>query len=104
MTPEGRVKKACRVFLRDKGCYIFSPVQTGYGAPTLDDLVCWRGRFLAIEYKALGKAMTPRQRQTELAITAAGGTTFTICALSELIEIFEMLELRLPVQRSLVVV
>jgi hypothetical protein len=50
MTPEGKVKarvKRALAALPGK-VYSFMPVQTGYGAPTLDFLICYRGRFFAI--------------------------------------------------------
>lgn len=72
-TPESRVKKKVRNYLSAIGAYRFSPVQMGIGSPTLDDLVCFRGRFLAIEYKAPGKAPTPRQILTIGQIRAAKG-------------------------------
>ena len=91
MTPEGRVKKACRKYLRDIGCYVFSPVQMGYGTRTLDDLVCWRGRFIAIEYKAPGKEPTAHQALTAEQITAAGGITMVIDSFEKLKSQFEIL-------------
>lgn len=91
-TPEGQIKIVCRKYLREKGCYLFSPVQVGYGAPTLDDLVCWRGRFLGIEYKIPGKDMTSRQEKTTCQMTAAGAIVVTVHSLPELVEFMEMLE------------
>lgn len=75
-TEEGKLKDRCRAYLTKIGAYRFSPVQQGYGAPTLDDLVCIKGRFIGIEYKAPGKKPTPRQEQTMAAIKAAGGAAF----------------------------
>lgn len=45
----------------------------GLGAATLDDLVCLRGRFIGIEYKAPGKVPTARQNLTMEQIRQAGG-------------------------------
>jgi hypothetical protein len=76
-TPEAAIKKQIREWLRQEGAYIFSPVQMGYGASTLDLLVCWKGRFVAIEVKAEGKKLTPRQELLTSEIRAAGGRAFT---------------------------
>lgn len=76
MTDEGRLKQKCRAYLQKIGAYRFSPVQMGYGAPTLDDLCCIKRRFVGVEYKAPGKKPTPRQEQTMSAIKAAGGIAF----------------------------
>ena len=72
-TPEGLVKKKVRNYLISLGVYRFSPVQMGIGSPTLDDLCCFRGKFLGIEYKAEGKMPTPRQLLTMTQIREAGG-------------------------------
>jgi len=73
---EKQVKKECRAWLRSIGAYVYSPVPVGYGAPTLDDLVCLRGRFIGIEYKAPGKMPTARQSATMTEIHKAGGIAF----------------------------
>jgi len=73
VTPESRVKKPVRDFIKAIGGYRFSPVQMGLGATTLDDLCCIKGRFVGIEYKAFGKVPTPRQKLTMSEIRRAGG-------------------------------
>ena len=61
-TPEGRIKRrVSQILKRADSCYYFMPVQTGYGAPTLDYLGSSRGRAFAIETKAPGKVPTMRQ-------------------------------------------
>lgn len=79
MTPEGKVKSDCKKLLDAIGAYHFWPVQTGYGAATIDVLVCWRGVFFGFEMKrpdekglARGK-LTKRQEMTLQKIKAAGG-------------------------------
>lgn len=77
MTPEGRVKKDLKELLDNyEKIYIFNPVPYGYGKSSLDTLICFRGRFIAIEAKAPGKEPTPRQRFTTREIRAAGGRVF----------------------------
>jgi hypothetical protein len=78
LTPEGRVKKEVSKYLKDHGIYYFMPVQTGYGATTLDYLCCWLGKFIAIECKAGNNDMTNRQRMTAHAILSARGQCFVI--------------------------
>ena len=63
-TPEAAIKKKVRNYLSAVGAYRFSPVHMGIGSPTLDDLCCFKSRFLAIEYKAPGKTPPPRQLLT----------------------------------------
>lgn len=80
MTPEGRVKNLVKKALNALGedCWRFMPVQTGFGAPALDFLICYRGRFISIETKAPGKKLTPMQQGTKAAMEAAGGLVFEV--------------------------
>jgi hypothetical protein len=76
--PEYEVKKKVSKYLKDHGFYYFMPVQTGYGATTLDYLCCCRGAFVGIECKANGNDLTDRQRMTINNIDAAGGICLVI--------------------------
>ena len=82
MTPEGKVKAKVNAALKplvDKGLvWKFMPVQTGYGTPALDYLLCANGRFIVIETKEAGKIMTPRQEGTAEAMEAAGALVFVV--------------------------
>lgn len=79
MSPEAKVKQAVKQALAQvRRCYPFWPVQQGLGATTLDCLVCAAGRFIAIETKAPGKKLTPRQRAVGERIAAAGGIVYVI--------------------------
>lgn len=79
-TPEGKVKdhvKAVMAQFKPK-LYAHWPVQNGMGEPTLDCVGSINGRSFAIECKAPGKVMTPRQEQTALKMRAAGVKVFEI--------------------------
>ena len=78
MTPEGQVKQQVDKYLKDHGIYYFKPVQTGYGATTLDYLCCWNGRFVGIECKSLSGEVTARQRLVILQIVEAGGLAYVV--------------------------
>jgi hypothetical protein len=80
MTPEGRIKSKVTAAIKLFGRRIwkFMPVQTGYGLPALDYLLCVNGKFVAIETKAKGHKLTPRQDDTKVAIEAAGGLVFVV--------------------------
>ena len=54
------------------------PVPSGFGKPGLDFTCCISGHFVAIEAKAPGQWLTPRQRKTAVAILRAGGKVFII--------------------------
>lgn len=78
-TPEGKIKTKLKKRLAQLNLkYEFWPVQMGFGSTTLDCLLCINGRFVAIETKAPGKKLTPRQTKTRLDIEAAGGAVFTV--------------------------
>lgn len=78
MTPEGRVKMLVKRVLDESKAYHHWPVVNGMGAPTLDCIACYRGRYLAIETKAPGKKPTERQVRTISQIAAAGGKVLVI--------------------------
>jgi hypothetical protein len=79
-TPEGKVKAKvkARLIAKLKRCYAFWSVQTGLGASTLDCLLCVNGYFVAIETKAAGKELTPRQEIVQKQIEDAGGLVYVI--------------------------
>lgn len=80
MTPEGKVKAAVSKIIASYGSdiYKYMPVPAGYGPSSLDYILCIRGKFVAIETKAPGKKLTPRQELTVKQIEDAGGTVFVI--------------------------
>lgn len=79
MTPEGKVKKKVKEILTSAGAYYAMPVGAGYGhAGTPDFLVCYQGRFIAIETKAAGNKPTALQEATMQRIREAGGRTLVI--------------------------
>lgn len=75
-TQESKLKDKIKEFLKAEGAYYFMPVQMGYGAPSVDFLVCYRGKFIALETKAPGKRPTPRQELTMRAMACAGALTW----------------------------
>jgi hypothetical protein len=77
-TPEGKVKAQVRALLKKYGCYWHSPVQNGMGTPSLDMICCMRGLYLAVECKAPGKHLTPRQTLTKKEIEDAGGRVIVV--------------------------
>lgn len=72
------VKDRVKKLLAEHDCYKFMPVQSGYGAASLDFLGCHRGRFFAVETKAPGKHLTPRQELVKSEIEEAEGPVFVI--------------------------
>ncbi len=80
-TPEGKVKAKLKKRLNTefgKNCYCFMPVQNGFGAATLDYLLCVHGLFVSIETKRPGGVPTPRQETTIQTIRDAGGLVFVV--------------------------
>ena len=79
---ETDLKSMFRDWLKEQGAYFFSPVQTGYGKRSVDDLICFRGRFIAAEAKRPGKYKDPWQGCTGIQkiclhdVSSAGGTAF----------------------------
>lgn len=80
MTPEGKVKKRVKKMLAHFGANLWAhwPVQTGYGAPTLDCTGAINGHAFAIETKRPGQHPTERQKLTIEEMRAAGIAVFVI--------------------------
>lgn len=81
MTPEGKVKKKLREFLKTLGPEVWChmPVPTGYSDKgTPDFLICFYGTFLAIETKANGNTPTPLQHLALTNIQKARGIAMVI--------------------------
>lgn len=74
-TPEGKVKEQVKKILKKAGAWYFMPVSTGYGKHGVPDfLVCWKGRFYAIECKAEEHLTPTTLQQIQLKqIEEAGG-------------------------------
>lgn len=77
-TPESKVKNKVKALLKKYDAYQFWPVQTGYGAATLDCLGCHNGRFFSVETKAPGKKLTVRQRDTIERMQGADAKVFVV--------------------------
>lgn len=77
-TPEGKVKTRVKKLLDEHGAWHNWPVPAGYGIPMLDCVGCHHGTFFAIETKAPGQKLTPRQEFIKAEIEQAGGIVFVI--------------------------
>lgn len=79
MTPEKKVKvKVCEVLKKLK-CYYFYASTGGYGSSGVPDIVvCYKGKFLAIECKANGGKPTALQQKHLVDIEVAGGKSLVI--------------------------
>jgi hypothetical protein len=75
---ESDVKKKVSAYLDSLPCYWRMPVPFGYGKPGLDYEGCLYGWFFAIETKAPGFWLTPRQRGTAREMLRSGGAVFVI--------------------------
>lgn len=84
VTPEGKVKKEIKAWLDVQNVYYFMPVQTGYGRRTVDILLCWRGRFVAVEVKRPGSNAKKFQARIIDAVEKAGGTGVSVDSLDAL--------------------
>ena len=78
-TPEGKVKaKAVEIF-KKYGAYYFFPGANGFGRAGIPDaIVCYKGMFLGVEFKA-GKNTTSALQDREIAaIHKAGGAAMVV--------------------------
>ena len=81
MTPEGKIKALVKRELLSKfpdDAWVFMPVQTGYGRPALDFIICFRGHFVTVETKTPVGAFRPSQKMTREETLKAGGMVFCV--------------------------
>lgn len=95
MTPEGKVKEACKKFLRERDAFFFMPVSNGMGQVGIPDIIiCYRGIFVAIETKAPGKRanVTDNQKRIMENIRNAGGFAWVVDDPSDLGALFNAID------------
>lgn len=91
-TPEGRVKKAVKEYLKSIGAWFYMPVQNGMGVVGIPDLICCvQGTFVAIETKAPGKVgnTTANQDRQLEGIQKAGGVSLVVDSVETVRKYFE---------------
>jgi hypothetical protein len=78
-TPESKVKAKCVAQLKEMGAVYFYPVTGGYGTSGVSDIVvCFDGRFIAIECKAGKNKLSELQKMFQEKVAAAGGLALVI--------------------------
>lgn len=94
-TPEGKVKDACKKFLKARGIFFFMPVSNGMGQVGIPDIICcYKGLFVAIETKAPGKRanLTDNQKRIMENIRDSEGFSFVVDDPSELGLLFNTID------------
>ncbi len=75
-TPESFEKAEICKYLDFIGAWYFKPYMAGFGKGGVPDIiVCFKGKFIAIEVKREGKNPTPLQERQMEEIRQAGGKT-----------------------------
>ncbi len=101
-TPEGKVKDACKKYLKSIGAWFFMPVSNGMGQVGIPDIICcYRGRFIAIETKAPGKRTqtTANQDRVIEAIRKADGFAFVVDNPDDLKTLFNSIDIYFKLER-----
>lgn len=75
---ESYVKGLVKKLLEKYGAHQHWPVQTGYGAATLDCVGCYNSLYFAVETKRPGKTTTARQDLTIKEMREAGAAVFVV--------------------------
>lgn len=91
-TPEAKVKKSIKDWLKSQGFFYFLPAGTAYGTVGVSDIIaCPRGVFVAIEVKAPGKINNTTANQDKFIenVIASGGIAFAADSLDVVIEVFK---------------
>jgi hypothetical protein len=95
VTPEGAVKKRVKDYLKSRDAWYYMPVSNGMGRVGCPDiLVCWHGRFIALETKAPGKRnkVTPNQEREIDAINSANGLALVVDGVEQVERAFRLIE------------
>jgi Holliday junction resolvase len=78
-TPEAKVKRNVKMFLTKRDIYYTMPFTAGYGASGVPDiLVCYQGKFIAIECKAGKNKPTALQADHIKRIQEGGGVAVVV--------------------------
>ena len=91
-TPEGKVKKKVKEYLKSICAWYYMPVSNGMGRSGCPDiLVCFNGRFMAFETKAPGKInnVTPNQQREIDEIIRANGLAYVVDSVDQVKTIIE---------------
>jgi len=82
LTPEAKIKKACKRLLDEAGIWHFSPLGGPYTVHGVPDIVCVapNDHVFFIETKAPGKIknVTPNQERVHEEIRSRGGTVLVV--------------------------
>ena len=92
MTPEGKVKKQVKEYLKSIGAWYYMPVSNGMGRVGCPDiLVCYKGNFLAFEVKAPGKVnnTTANQDREIAGINKAQGIAIVVDNVEQVMEVID---------------
>lgn len=78
-TPEKKVKDKCVAQLKAMGAVYFFPMTGGYGTSGVSDIiVCYQGRYIAIECKAGKNKLSELQKMFLERVQQAGGVALVI--------------------------
>lgn len=93
MTPEGRLKKAIKALLDERGAF-WSMIPGGAYAKVGDPdmVVCYKGRYIAIEAKTPTGKQSDWQKLRQEQITAAGGLYILARSVEDVKEVLEKIE------------
>lgn len=84
---EATLQRKIRALLESRGARVYKQHGDIYSPPGIPDLlICYRGRFVAIEVKMPGKKPTEMQTRVMEEICAAGGIAFVADKLSQIEE------------------
>lgn len=102
-TPEGKLKRQVKAFLKEIEAYYYMPVQNGMGVVGVPDIVgCYKGTFFGIETKAPVKNPRPPEKRWAkatanqqahiLAIREAGGVADVVDDMQQVKEMFAVIQ------------
>lgn len=92
--PEAGFKSRLRKHLTERGAYDIPVSQEGIGGNNgdPDEVVCYKGRFIALECKTARGSLSYEQKQAKEAIEKAGGIWLTPIGVEEVDDLLDRID------------
>lgn len=93
MQPEYRIVQKIRKLIRARGGWVVKIHGGAYqDAGTPDLLVCYKGRFIAVEVKTARGVARPEQRVAQRAIVKAGGYALITHLIGDVVDVLDAID------------
>jgi len=88
---ESQVDKAIARLCKERGAYCVKIVGSAFQSGVPDNLICYKGTFVAIESKT-GTTLSPIQRRNLTIIQKAGGVGESVVTVEAVVRLFDQID------------